>query len=124
MPGDPAPPKAVISPAKGAVIGAVVTAGGAITFAQHSSGEVAASESLTLIIVAAGLVVGAVIGAVLARRRAQLCRARRSSAWAPSSHRSARASYGARTLCDDLCVRHNVESRYRVQRYCCPTPAE
>jgi hypothetical protein len=71
MSGDDAPKaKAPISPAKGAVIGAVLTAGGAIVIAQKLFDEVRSSQGATLIVVAVGLVVGAVIGAVLYRSRA------------------------------------------------------
>ncbi len=63
--------KTPVSPAKGAVIGGVLTALGAIVVAQHAFEEVESSETLTLLIVGVGLVVGAVIGGLLARRAAR-----------------------------------------------------
>lgn len=60
-----------IGPRKGALLGGVMVAGGAIVIAQKVSYDVVNSQELTLLVVGVGFVVGATIGYLLAKSRAK-----------------------------------------------------
>jgi hypothetical protein len=62
-------PQKPVGPAKGAVAGGVLMALGSVLVAQKLFPEVASSQSLTLLVVFAGLIVGGLLGFIISRKK-------------------------------------------------------